>query len=334
MVDTLDVSCASTSDESASLECEDRPDRVRTTPWRALAVFVLVSFGLAWLTILPLWLTETDGPTFTALAAVLPSVMMFSPLVATLAVVFLVRVPRGERPRFLGIWPLRPAKRVVWFMAAATVAPLLLVAASISVSSLLGWIQLDLIHLSGVQSLLDTPMDESELRQVLLLQIAVVPFAAVFNAFLAFGEEIGWRGWLVPALRPLGLWPALLLSGVVWGLWPAPMTLLGHNFDQPNLLGVTLMTVGSMTWGVLFGWLRLRSGSVWPAVLAHSALNSSGVLVLMLATAGVPLNMALVNPFGLSGWIVAGVTVSALALTGQFRHEPQLRPERLAATTD
>lgn len=168
---------------------------MRTTPWRALAVFVLVSFGLTWLTILPLWLTETDGPTFTALAAV-------------------------------------------------------------------------------------------------------------------------------------------LLSGIVWGLWHTPMTLLGHNFDQPNLLGVTLMTVGSMTWGVLFGWLRLRSGSVWPAVLAHSALNSSGVLVLMLATAGVPLNMALVNPFGLSGWIVAGVTVSALALTGQFRHEPQLRPERLAATTD
>src|SRR5699024_2818273 len=119
-------------------------------------------------------------------------------------------------------------------------------------------------------------------------------------------------------------WPAMLLSGAIWGLWHAPIVLLGQNFDEPNILGVLLMTGGGIAWGVLFGWLRLRTGSVWPSVIGHWSLNASGGLVLLVGTAGDPANLALVNPLGVSGWIVIGVVVGVLALTGQFRREPQL----------
>lgn len=312
------------------MAADTRPDRMAGVPWSAVVIFVLVSFGLAWLIILPLWMFDAHGSTFDELSRILPSVMMFAPLVATLVVIFWIRVPRGQRLRFLGMWPLRPAKRVVWFIVAAAVAPLIIVLACIGVSSLFGWIQLDLVTFSGLQAELDAPMGTDELRLVMLIQVATIPFGAMFNVVVTFGEEAGWRGWLLPALRPLGVWPALVLTGTIWGLWHAPVALLGHNFNEPNVWGLLLMTVGSIGWGIVFGWLRLRSGSLWPAVLGHGALNASGGLVLIVGMADAPVNLALVNPLGVSGWIVLAVVVSILAAAGQFKREPQLVSKRRA----
>src|SRR5699024_2526507 len=281
----------------------DRDDRLRRVPWVALITFVAVSFGLAWLVSMPLWLPADVDEVAGLLKRVLPGPMMFTPLTATLVVVFVLRVPRHQWLRFLGIWPLRPAKRVVWFAVVMMFAPLVLVVACLSISALFGWIHLDLVHFSAFQETLDTPLDESVLWPAVIAQIAFVPVASLVNALPAFGEEAGWRGWLLPVLEPLGTWPAMLLSGAIWGLWHAPIVLLGQNFDEPNILGVLLMTGGGIAWGVLFGWLRLRTGSVWPSVIGHGSLNASGGLVLLVGTAGDPANLALVNPLGVSGWI-------------------------------
>jgi len=326
----------------SQVRVEDRPDRPRRTPWAAVIVFVLVSMGLAWLVALPLWFMDQAGPGFTVLFQPIAAVMMYTPAVATLVVVFLLRSPRHERMRFLGMWPLRPAKRVVWFMVGALFAPLVLVAAALGVSAALGWIQLDLVHFSGFREAIETQLAglDAETAQLaaatmpplgllVTIQVAAVPFGALVNSVLAFGEEVGWRGWLVPALRPLGVWPALLISGAVWGLWHTPLILLGYNFDRTDWTGVALMTVGSVFWGVFFGWVRLRTASVWPAVIGHGALNASAGLFLVLSASGADYDMALVNPLGVSGWIVMAVLILILALGGQFKREPQLAPKRI-----
>jgi uncharacterized protein len=68
-----------------------------------------------------------------------------------------------------------------------------------------------------------------EPRVVAAAQIAAALLVApAINAIPAFGEEWGWRGWLLPRLIGLDTWPALLLSGLVWGIWHAPLTLLGY----------------------------------------------------------------------------------------------------------
>lgn len=307
---------------------QDRSDRGARVPWSAAVIFVAIAFGLAWLVILPLWLIDEDSQAFALLSGVLPMVMMFTPLIATLTVLVVKKPPRDQRLRSLGIWPLRPAKRIVWCSAVMTVAPLALILACIGISALFGWIQLDLTHFSAFQESLDSPLEQSMLWPVVIAQVAMIPFASLINAIPAFGEEIGWRGWLLPALRPLGTWPALVLSGAVWGLWHTPIILLGQNFNEPNLWGVLLMTVGGIAWGVLFGWLRLRTGSIWPSVIGHGSLNASGGLILVLGTAGAPMNLPLVNPLGVSGWIIIAVVVTVLALTGQFRREAKLAPPR------
>ncbi|MCK3770297.1 CPBP family intramembrane metalloprotease [Microbacterium aerolatum] len=289
--------------------------------------FIVLAMGLAWLVTLPLW---GSGGVASPLFGVLVPVMMFTPTIAAIIVMLALRpVPKGQRLRFLGMWPLRPAKRVVWMTIIGLFAPFVLVVASVFVAALCGWVQLDLVNFSGFAQTLAATMPEGTPMPpaiiVIVSQLVMIPFAAAtVNAVVAFGEELGWRGFLVPALRPLGTWPALLISGAIWGLWHAPIILLGYNFARYDITGVLLMTAGCIAWGVLLGWLRLRSASVWPAVFAHGMMNACAALVGLVYAAGTTFDMALAGPLGVAGWIVCAVVVVVLALTGQFRRQPEL----------
>ncbi|QTV79895.1 CPBP family intramembrane glutamic endopeptidase [Microbacterium sp. NIBRBAC000506063] len=292
-------------------------------PWRAVIVFIVTACALAWLVVLPLWLGDGLAEPWAAL--ILPA-MMFTPLLATLLVVFALRTPPDGRLRFLGMWPLRPAKRVVWMSVLAIFGPPVIVATTMFAAAALGLVTLDLTFgaLAAELEAAAPGMPFPPVELVVALQLLLIPFGAILNSVLAFGEEIGWRGWLVPALRPLGTWPALLLSGAIWGLWHSPIILLGYNFGRTDVVGVLLMTGGCVAWGVLFGWLRLRTGSVWPAVFAHGALNAAAGMVLLFAAPGEAIDLALAGPLGLVSWGVIAVIVVVLALTGQLRRQPGL----------
>ncbi len=91
-----------------------------------------------------------------------------------------------------------------------------------------------------------------------------------------------------------------------------------------DITGVLFMIGGAVAWGILFGWLRLRSASVWPAVFAHGALNAAGGMIAVVFAAGTTYDLALAGPLGVAGWIVCAVVIAILALTGQFRRQPEL----------
>ena len=321
--------------ELGSDEPTQRADRLARVPWAAVVVFIVTSFGLAWLVALPLWIVGPEHSSFPLLLGIIAPAMMFTPSLAVLVVTFVMRVPaKGSRLRFLGMWPLRPAKRVVWWSVAAIFVPAFIVAATVAVSALFGWISLDLQHFSGYAETLEAMLPAGSgvslppIGILVAAQLVAIPFGAIINSVVAAGEEIGWRGWLITALRPLGVWPALLFSGMLWGLWHSPLILLGYNFGLTDWRGVALMTVGCMAWGVLFGWSRLRTGSVWPAVLGHGALNAAAGMMLLVAAAGAPIDSALLSPLGAAGWIVIAIIVAVLVVSGQFRHEPALSAKK------
>ncbi|MBD3942388.1 CPBP family intramembrane metalloprotease [Microbacterium sp. NEAU-LLC] len=301
--------------------------------WPAVIAFVLLACGLAWAVALPLWLGEGLRSPFAGL--VLPA-MMLTPAAAALVVVFAFRVPARGRARFLGLWPLRPAGRFVLFLALALVVPVLVVVATALLAGALGLVRLDLVGFSGYAAQLAASVPAgSALPPVALLvalQFVALPMGAVVNSVLALGEELGWRGWLQTALLPLGTWPALLLTGVVWGLWHAPVILLGYNFARPDVVGVLLMVGGCVAWGVLFGWLRLRSASLWPAVLAHGSLNAVGGIVFVLVAAGTTPDLGLVGPLGVASWAVLAVVVGVIVLIRQFRPGALAAPRTPAVT--
>ncbi len=106
--------------------------------------------------------------------------------------------------------------------------------------------------------------------------ISIAPF---INMIPAFGEEVGWRGMLFPALcEKFSARTAVLISGVVWGLWHAPVIIMGHNYGTGYwgypVLGILSMVVFCTAMGSCLSYLRVRTQSVWPCALAHGAANA------------------------------------------------------------
>jgi uncharacterized protein len=91
----------------------------------------------------------------------------------------------------------------------------------------------------------------------------------------ALGEEIGWRGFLVPRMvRQFGfLWGAIL-TGIVWAFWHLPLILLGtYNGGTPWWFSFSCFAVMVISSSVILTWLRLSSQSVWPCALFHASHN-------------------------------------------------------------
>ncbi|HXT23469.1 MAG TPA: type II CAAX endopeptidase family protein [Candidatus Eisenbacteria bacterium] len=91
----------------------------------------------------------------------------------------------------------------------------------------------------------------------------------------ALGEEIGWRGFLVPELfKNLGFTGTALVSGVVWACWHYPLLIWSdYNSGTPTWYGLTCFTVLVMAISFMFAWMRLRSASLWTGALLHASHN-------------------------------------------------------------
>src|SRR5215208_2502389 len=113
------------------------------------------------------------------------------------------------------------------------------------------------------------------LIEVVLITLTVVLF-----------EEIGMRGYLLPKLLSLGRTPALVLSGLVWATWHMPLILLTPVFPVGNkLISLPLFYATIVAASFIFGYLRIYTGSLWPASIAHSVHNAAwGTLGALTAT--------------------------------------------------
>ena len=102
------------------------------------------------------------------------------------------------------------------------------------------------------------------------------------NAFYAMGAEVGWRGWLTPALqRAYGRRMGLVYSGLAWAVWYMPLIIMagfqyGHNYPGAPATGIVMMAVYCIAGGTLLSWLYEKSGSILMAGIAHGAMMSAG----------------------------------------------------------
>ena len=110
---------------------------------------------------------------------------------------------------------------------------------------------------------------------ILLLLFVISLFAAPFiNSLAAFGEEWGWRGYLLPRLMPLGKWKAYLIVGIVWGLWHAPMVAVGFNYPGTPILGIVMMVLLTSALGIFINEMTLHYQSAVLAGWIHGVFNS------------------------------------------------------------
>ena len=92
---------------------------------------------------------------------------------------------------------------------------------------------------------------------------------------LALGEEIGWRGFLVVQLKRADTPLPLLACGLIWSAWHWPGLLIGSYPAGPDrMISLVVFTVTLTSFSYSLAALRIASGSVWPATLAHALWNS------------------------------------------------------------
>jgi len=108
-----------------------------------------------------------------------------------------------------------------------------------------------------------------------VLFLFLTTIGMVGSCISALGEELGWRGFLVPQLMKVTSFPRVaLISGVIWALWHYPIILFaGYRGAGPLWYSVVCFTVMVLGISFLFAWMRLKSGSVWTGMLLHASHN-------------------------------------------------------------
>jgi membrane protease YdiL (CAAX protease family) len=279
---------------------------------KGMIVYLLIAFGMAWvLWEIPLRFGLSPRSPLFQLAA-LPGA--FAPAVAAIVVRKWV-----TREGFADAG-LRLNLRQWRYYLVAWLLPLPVTAVIVVLAVALGIGQPDFSLLRALKVLV--PEGASVPSSVPPGLLLVVPIQLLVTALLAtpilWGEEFGWRGYLQIRLlsqRPL---LAAVTTGLIWGVWHYPINLRGYNFPGHPILGLVVFPVSTILLSIIFGWLRLRTGSVWAASLAHAATNAVGGSLTTLLFAGGP-DSIFVGYLGLLGWLPLGVLCAWILFSGQLR---------------
>lgn len=262
---------------------------VRRLPrWLEVALFFALSVFLVNIIGIPMTLSLASMDTLNLLVPV----MQFTPFLAAL-IIFWIIAPG----RFRDVFATRRAGALRW--SAIGVGLIALVAA----------VQLGVALLTGTWRL--APVEAF----VGLLPVLVA--VLVMQSAFAIGEEFGWRGWLVDRVGRWGFWRLSLAFMPLWMVWHLPVlaTLSSEStFDKV----IYFLSMGP--WAPLLFALRLRSGSVWPAVLAHGAINSVRVYLLQ----SVPANPTDSVWIEVLGWVLLLAVAAWLMRPSVRRTIPEL----------
>ncbi len=284
---------------------------------RRILIFLAFAFGIAWLTGLAVYLTGglsnsiQLAPGFPLALLLLAVPYMWAPALANIFTRLLTREGWSDmhlRPRFRRGWPLW---LMGWFL------PALMTIAGGAIFFLIFPAYFD-PALGKVRAMMgNAPMLASLTPWTIVLietfQAALI--SPLFNSIATFGEEFGWRAYLLPKLVPLGWRKASLLIGLIWGVWHWPVIFMGYEygFNYPGFpwVGPLLFILITFAFGVFLGWIAVRGGSVWPAVIGHAAINGIASLAVMVQQ-GTPNPLLGPLPVGLIG--VMGYLIVALIM--------------------
>ena len=231
--------------------------------------------------------------------------------------------------------------KVSWSWLVAWLLPVAMVLACILVNS---WMPGALLQYNSEQliSQYHVPEEQQELvrEQMGKMPAYLLVISTIFsgliagitiNAVAAFGEEYGWRNYLVGALREVKFWKAALFIGVVWGIWHFPLILMGHNYPNEPYWGVALMVVMCILLGVIELYFVLKSKSMIVAAILHGTVNAISGMVIYFILGG---NDFLNGMPGLSGFIVMTVTILCIWIYDKYISKDNICTMTLGASIE
>jgi membrane protease YdiL (CAAX protease family) len=248
---------------------------------KRIAVYLAFAFGIAWTCALVIHLTGglVDSPELipgtgiTLALVLLATVYMTAPALAHV----LTRLVTREGWRDLNLHPRLKQGWPYWIVAWSTPAVATVLGAALFFALFPRYFD---ASLTTIKELLEQSGQTVPVSPwaIVVVQTGVGVLAApIINSPFTFGEEFGWRAYLQPKLLVLGGRRAMLLTGVIWGVWHWPVIAMGHNYGLEYAgfpwLGMLAMVWFTFVVGTFLGWVALRGGSVWPAVIGHAAIN-------------------------------------------------------------
>jgi membrane protease YdiL (CAAX protease family) len=140
----------------------------------------------------------------------------------------------------------------------------------------------------------------------LLQTVSALLLTPLANLLAFFGEEYGWRGYLQRALTRMGRASGVLLVGVIWGVWHAPLILMGSNYPDQPVLGVFLMILFCIFIGYVLSYSVYKSKGVWAAAYLHGVSNNflSYIMRMVYLPASTIFSFG-VGVYGILVWVIA-----------------------------
>lgn len=234
---------------------------------KRIGIYLLISFGLVWGMMIPYFLL---GGSYED--AAVNFILTFSMLCPAIAVLITRKVTKeglpvtGKNSLMLGI-DLKN-KKWLWYIL-ALVLPIIY----FDLGELLFYaIYPEAFDPSGLDSL-------GISRNLLFLIPLSGICSSVMISFGGLGEEIGWRTYLYPKLEELyGTTKALIIGGIIWGLWHYPAICAGHGFGHGYFgepwTGFAVFTIDTIASGTIFYYFTKKTGSVWVAAFMHASNNT------------------------------------------------------------
>jgi membrane protease YdiL (CAAX protease family) len=206
--------------------------------------------------------------------------------------------------------------KIRWSWLVAWILPVVIVLLTIFVNTLLPGCEFN-TDMSAMVPTDSVPEGQKEMVSMLMTPAFLIVttiisglFAgATINALFAFGEEYGWRNYLIAALRDKKFACASIFIGIVWGLWHFPLILLGHNYPQHSVAGVFMMVIFCVLASFVEVYFVLKAKSVFPAAIFHGTINAVAGLNVLLIKGG---NDLINGASGLSGFIVMAIVIAVI----------------------
>lgn len=277
-------------------------------------IYLAITFILTWIISFSLM---ANGGYFNPSAMVVISICMFMPAVGVITTSLL------SKEKLRDIWIRPNFKGNMKYYLLAWLSPVVLIIIGAAVYFMLFPSQFD----SNMTAMIDATKQQmiasgnaiasdEQLKSMFIIQLLVSVFIApILNFIPCLGEEIGWRGYLLPnLLEKYSPIKSTLISGVIWGVWHAPMIAMGHNYGlgYPTAPwgGIFAMVLFCIFVGALFTYVTLKTKSCIPAAIGHGMLNgfaSAGSIFLATNNVNPFLGPLPVGIIGGIGFIVVGI---------------------------
>ena len=231
-------------------------------------LYIAIAYGLIWTGGLAFYLTGTNVASFAGATQLWASVCMFFPLVATL-----ICQKSSKEPllRNVGIsWKVNRW----WFLGWLTF-PI------IALLTLLFTYWISGLNNTDISVTLPFDAGNSPVGVGAFVILSGMLAGVTINGLFAFGEEVGWRGYLLKQFEGRSFLGSAVVIGIIWGLWHAPLILMGHNYPQHPQWGVLMMVVVCIFLSIIIQYFRVKSGSVIVAAIMHGTCNGVAGLTMI-----------------------------------------------------